>query len=55
VKEDNSKIEMRANLRCQIELPEEHAVDLLIFWNTFYVNRNPVRRMPFGIVEISGT
>jgi hypothetical protein len=31
VKEDNSKIEMRANLRCQIELPGGHTVDSLIF------------------------
>ena len=40
---------MRANFRCEIEFPGEHIVDFLIFWNTFYVNRNSVRRLQFGI------
>ena len=43
---------MRVSFKSEIELPEEHTVNLLILLNTFYVNKNPVRRLQFSICSV---
>jgi len=52
---DYHKIEMGTNFKCEIELPGEHTVDLLICGNTFYVKRNQVKLLPFWIIKIPYT
>jgi len=40
---------MGANFQSEVELPGEDTVGILISWNAFCVNRNPVKWLPFGI------